>query len=74
MSVPRSNRNDVQPEHPASSTSQTSTSTSSSGEQGLLFYITAPWDQILSSIVPLGYQDESGFHYGEKAGADEVTA
>lgn len=70
MSVPRSNQNDVRAEHPVSPL--THTTTSSSGEHDLLFYITAPWDEILKSIVPVGYEDETGFHFGETAG--EITA
>jgi hypothetical protein len=73
MSVPRSIQNDVQPEYPGSSTVSTTT-TSSSDSQGLMYYVTAPWHEILKSIVPLGYQDETGFHFGDKAGTDEITA
>lgn len=38
-----------------------------------MFYIMAPWHEILQSVVPVGYQDETGFHFGEKTGGDELT-
>lgn len=71
MSEPRSIQSNVQSEPPASSAGHTTTT--SSAERGLLFYITAPWAEILKSIVPVGYQDDEGFHYGETSETDKIA-
>lgn len=68
MSVSRNVQNGVKPETSASSPGPTSTTSDS--PKGLLCYITAPWQQILNSIVPVGYEDEAGFHFGEETVKD----
>jgi hypothetical protein len=71
MSEHRIISNDVQPENSTSSPSPTSTT--SSAPRGFKCFVTAPWQQILNSIIPVGYEDEGGFHFGEKAGEDELA-
>ena len=71
MSLPRSIQNDVQAECLAPSLGHTTTS-STSAPRALMFYVTAPWHEILQSMMPVGYQDETGFHYGENTELGEV--
>jgi hypothetical protein len=35
---------------------------------GLPVRIIAKWHAAIASRVPIGYEDETGFHYGVKAG------
>jgi hypothetical protein len=71
MSEPRIIPNDVQSE--ISTPSPAPTTTTSSTSHGFKCFVTAPWQQILNSIVPVGYEDEGGFHFGERTGADELA-
>jgi hypothetical protein len=71
MSDPRIIQKDVQPE--SSTPSPAPTTTTSSAAHSFKCFIAAPWQQILNSIVPVGYEDEGGFHFGESAGADELA-
>lgn len=34
---------------------------------GLLTRLVVGWFSAVSFLVPVGYEDETGFHYGEKA-------
>lgn len=71
MSEHRIIPNDVQSE--SSTSSPNPITTTSSASRGIKCYVAAPWRQILESIVPVGYEDEEGFHFGEKTGADELA-
>ena len=37
-------------------------------EVGFLVRIVAKWRVAITSLVPVGFEDEAGFHYGAKAG------
>jgi hypothetical protein len=53
----------VQAESPASSLRDTP------AQHRRLFRFVETWQTVLGSLVPVGYEDETGFHYGEKTKA-----
>jgi hypothetical protein len=39
-----------------------------------MYYVTTPIHELLKNLAPVGYQDDTGFHYGEETiAADEVA-
>ena len=38
---------------------------------GCIQRAVARWHAVINSLVPIGYEDASGFHYGEPASGDE---
>ena len=38
----------------------------SNARPGILSRIAIVWGAIVNSIIPIGYEDEMGFHYGNK--------
>jgi hypothetical protein len=43
---------------------QADTPGTSHGSPGISNRITVSWDAVINFLVPVGYEDESGFHYG----------
>jgi hypothetical protein len=37
---------------------------------GFLSRIAHAWRTVLDSLVPAGYEDETGFHFGDRTGAN----
>jgi len=35
-------------------------------EEGYLHFLTHTWREFLNSFAPMGYEDDAGFHYGDK--------
>ena len=40
-------------------------------QPGYLTRIVATWHAAINFLVPIGYEDETGFHYGEMPGPSE---
>ena len=36
-----------------------------SGRSGIINHISSTWKVTVNFLAPVGYQDETGFHYGE---------
>ena len=40
-------------------------------QPGVSNWVAVSWEVVINRFIPLGYQDETGFHHGEQAGAPD---
>ena len=45
-----------------------------SEKSGIVTKIIAKWEAAVNFIVPVGFEDPSGFHFGEPAGDSRITS
>jgi len=49
------------------------THTTSSGQDHGISRIVAVWRGLFQNVAPMGYEDETGFHYGDAPQDDQTT-